>query len=317
MREQLEISNSTCVNEDEEAHLENISIVFLTMCIFSSFFAFLAIILYKKYYSRFLFKQTARVIMLISITDILRCFHGIYMSVNYIKTKTPIENVAFCDFLGVWYNIFNDMTLFGVFMISLFYYKCIHDSLARFEKKAGFAVFCFAIIPFFEENYGVIDGGLICWTQGYYTRIICLYIPFWVTFLGSLFCIIKGNLIQGVASDWKLMVFPLIIFLCWGPGFLRRVLENDGCFIYWSMYMMYISFPLAGILNPLAYLFIDDDFRKRLFDAIRNFICCDLGKNNKDDIGTPSTQNNQVSKVSDRNDHAPLVVPIINHESYS
>ena len=74
----------------------------------------------------------------------------------------------------------------------------------------------------------------------------------------------------GIKSDLKILVFPVILLVCWIFPFIRRIAEdenhqNNKHYIIWLMYMVRIAIPLIGVLNPIGYLYFDDEFRKFWF----------------------------------------------------
>lgn len=263
-------------NEDQQEELIDVAKVFLIFSIISLIFASFSIFIYYKYHDQFQSKTTARVVILISIADILRCAFGIYLTIRYISDQSDITNVGLCSTLGFIHNFYESLTHFCPFLIPLLTYRSINHSIKTFEKKAYFCCFIiiivFCSIPFWflfleDGGYQPVDGGMICFIKNSYVIICCLHVPIAVTCVGSFFLIYKIYKKTGQTSDLKMLVFPLIIVVTRLAAYIRRPKEDSdgGHYLIWLMYIMRIMLPVSGILNPIGYLYFDDEFRKFLF----------------------------------------------------
>ena len=270
--------------EDQKEPLRNVAIVFLTSCIFSYFFAAFSIFVYYKHHDKFRNITIPRVVMLISVADILRCVCGMYLAIRYIIDQSDITDVGLCSSLGFIINFYECITHLANFLIPLLTYRSITHSIKSFEKKAYLCClivtivlssipFCFLFLE--DGGYQPVDGGMICFIKNYYLRIFCFYGPFLVTLVGSFIFIFLIYKITEQTSDLKMLVFPAIIFVCWIFALIRRIAEdenhqNNKHYIIWLMYLMRITLPLFGVLNPIGYLYFDDDFRNFWFGTFSN-----------------------------------------------
>ena len=270
-------------NEDQQEELRRVAIVFLSFCIISFLFAAFSIFIYYKHNDKFRTITAARVVMLISVADVLRCVFGIGLTIRYINEQSDITDVGLCSALGFMHNFYECMTHFCTFLIPILAYRSIHHPIESFEKKAYlcclFIIIVFSSIPFWflflvDGGYQPVDGGMICFIENYYLRIVCLYVPFVVTFFGSLIFIYLIYDTTEQTSDLKMLVFPLIILICWLAAFSRRVAEDvkdqKNDYIFWLMYLMRITIPISGVLNPIGYLYFDEEFRTFWFGTFSN-----------------------------------------------
>lgn len=261
-----------------DKHTQIITILYLTASIFSVLFSFISIFLYTKY-ATLSHNYAAKIIVLLSIADICGWTPGIITSFQTLisqKTQNEIDGAA-CVFLAVWKTFFNHMTNVCVLLIGFFLFLNVYlqKNPHSFQKLLYFISFLLivilTVIPLINDDYGDVDGST-CWIQGYYMRIGVFYLPLIIMLVLDFFfiglTIHKINKMElMVEYQRKLIVkfisFPIIMLICWGPGTLKRFLDNiiDEDSLLFLKYLQYMLMPLQGVFNPLAYLFINDTLR--------------------------------------------------------
>ena len=281
-----ELSPITSEDTILDANTYAITLLYLIASIVSVLFSGISIFLYIKYASLD-HNYAAKLIVLLSIADICGWTPGIITAFETLLTqKTQNQfNGASCIFLAVWKTFFNNMTNVCVLLIGFFLFlnvylgKNPHD----FQKVVYFLslliVIILTVIPGITNDYGDVDGST-CWIQGYYMRLGVFYLPLLIMlvldFIFISITINKINKLQLMAEyQRKLIVkfisFPIIMFICWGPGTLKRLLDNsvNADSLLFLKYLMYILMPLQGVFNPLAYLFINDTLRYKILSFFK------------------------------------------------
>lgn len=270
------------MNDDHETGLDTntkiITYLYLVISFISVVFSIICVIFYYKY-TYFKNNYAAKLIVLLSIADIFGWTPGIITSLQtIIENQTQNEfSESGCVFMAIWKTFFNNMTNVCVLMIAVFLYINInlernpHDFQKRCYILAFFIIVVLTVIPLAIDEYGDVDGST-CWIKGYYMRLGVFYIPFIVmVFLDIVLTGITIHKIRKINGQKKSLIvkfisFPVIMIFCWGPGTVKRILDNfmDENDLIVLKYIMYINMPLQGILNPIAYLFINDSLRSKL-----------------------------------------------------
>lgn len=274
------------MSSDFDTNAKIIAYIYLILSIVSVLFSVICVFLYVKF-ANISNNYAAKLIVFLSLADICGWTPGIITTFESIieqKSQNELDNAS-CIFLAVWKTFFNNMTNVCVLLIGFFLFVNVYlqRNPQKFQNLVYFAAFLIililTIIPAITDNYGDVDGST-CWIQGYYMRLAVFYIPviviliidfvfIWLTIQKirklELMPQYQRNLII------KFVSFPIIMLVCWGPGTLKRILDNsvneeDLLFL---KYLMYILMPLQGVFNPLAYLFINDQLRFRFLSFFR------------------------------------------------
>ena len=176
--------------EDQQEDLKNVAIVFLTFSIICFFITTYWIFVYYRH--KFPNPTIPKLVMFISGLDVLRCVLGVVFTIRYINDQNDIENVGLCSTLGFMCSFYECLTHLVTFLIPLITYRSLTHSIKSFEPKAYLCCLLVTIvissIPFFflDGGYQPVDGGMICFIKNDSLRIFCVYVPFVVTFVGSL-----------------------------------------------------------------------------------------------------------------------------------
>lgn len=239
--------------------------------IFTSFFIY--------FYIRFgdILKNFAcQLVLILSISDMCCWSMILIMDVYILSTGIPateFENTN-CQIIGFFLHLNSIITIIIVFLISFLIYLTVVWNLDILKYGriiiaiSILILILLCIVPFFLNDYGASDEQL-CWLKGAYSSFFEYYFIIIIILIID-FYFIRKTLIkinkQPYNENYKLKLkkylifFPFIFLICFSIGALKSILElMDIDIPYWITIIDYTLQPLNGLLNPLAYMLINDN----------------------------------------------------------
>jgi len=255
-----------------------------------------------------------RLVFFVSCSDFCACVFQLF---GDPQTKT------LCQLQGFGENVFTLSSFMWVTAIAIVI-NAIRVKYERFPKEK-YLLWCHSIIwpsslvisilPFFSDSYGHAGGW--CWIKDFDAidriwRIVCFY-----SILLLIFCYLVYVYFRlyrylsaedEVSNDSqamlrKVIVFPLVIFVCYFFGFIRRLLEVIGLVHppFWLAVVHVSTSSLLGLGNAIVYGAINSRVRHKLFQQ-----CCKSSSKSDQDARKDSIiqmeaevrQNDKTRKVS-------------------
>lgn len=298
----------------------------LATCSLSVFMSSFLAFLYFKYAS---IKNSfpSQLIVAMAILDVItwtiRIIATIFRIIAGATFEVKERNI--CVLSGFLFSFLNLITFFIILFISFGIYSQSHLSIniSNFKRICSsliiFPSLILAVVPVFTQSYGELDH-IKCWIKDRTILIITFYIPLWCVFASTVFFIVSAifklkrlpiNSHFTSKLIYKISLFPLIMFICWTPSSIYRVLNSDTVYLE---ILTYVLVPLQGVLNPIAYGLINEKIEKKM-KAFFGWNCNEMndtitgGENeittvnmlSDDDIGleeVETEENNTINKES-------------------
>lgn len=312
----------------QSSKYENLIIcIDLATCSLSVFMSSFLTFLYFKYTS---IKKSfpCQLIVTMAILDVITWTIRIIATIYRINVGMTFEvkERNLCILSGFLFSFINLITFLIILVISFGIYSQSHLSIniSNFKMTCTsliiFPSFILSIIPIFTQSYGEIDH-IKCWIKDRTILLITFYVPLWLVFVSTAFFILSAifklkrlpiNFLSEKKLIYKISLFPIIMFICWTPSSIYRVLNSD--FIYLEI-LTYMVVPLQGVLNPIAFGLINERIEKKM----KAFFCCNCTEMN-DNITDGENEINSFNTLTANNIGLEEVdneeVNTINKESY-
>ena len=232
----------------------------------------------------------SQLILILAISDLF-CWGQLLITNLYLLISGEQINSfdpSLCIYIAYFQNLSSFITLVTVFLISFSIYlstvKNIVITKYRFKLclAAVFFVFIFSSLPFFTSDYGQTDT-VICWIVGKPMKFFSYYFIILLIGLIDFYCIIKALHVIKKLPILPLMktklrrhliLFPLIFLFTFAAGFFNSTLNffRPDSRIPWLEALDFLLEPMDGVLNPLAYMLINEQVQqgiKKFFDCSR------------------------------------------------
>lgn len=278
------------------------AITLLVSCSLSVISTGLFLIFYVKY-GEFKNNFASQLILILALCDLL-CWGQCLVTSIYILAKNTVAyefNESLCVYLAYIVNFSSLSVLITVFLISFSIYLSTVRNIVitRYQLLlwfiAAFFVLIMSFLPFLVDEYGPVDG-VLCWVTGKNMKFFSYYILILLIFIVDYYCIIKTLfVIRRLPLQAKvkmklrrhLILFPLIFIFSFSAGLINSIITviNPEIDIFWLEVLDYVLEPTDGILNPIAYMLINEKMAK----GIKEFF---FGKKKKN-------INNEESMISD------------------
>lgn len=280
---------------DDYSFIKAISL--LVSCSLSVISTGLFLIFYVKY-GEFKNNFASQLILILALCDLLCWGQCLVTSIYILANNTVVSefNGSLCVYLAYIVNLSSLSILITVFLISFSIYLSTVRNIVitRYQLMlwfiAAFFVLIMSILPFLVNEYGPVDG-VLCWVTGknmkffsYYVWILLIFIVDYYCILKTLFVIRKLPLQAKVKIKLRrhLILFPLIFIFSFSAGLINSIIAviNPEINIFWLEVLDYILEPTDGILNPIAYMLINEKMAK----GIKQFFFGKKNKSNNEDL---------------------------------
>jgi len=230
----------------------------------------------------------SQLILVLSISDLF-CYAQLLITNLYLlitQNKISSFDKCLCIYLAYFQNLASITVLITVFLISFSIYLSTVKNvvIAKYKFRLCLAaVFFVAIVsslPFITGDYGQTDT-ILCWIVGKPMKFFSYYFIILVIFLIDFYCIIKAltvikklPILDPMKTKLRrhLILFPLIFLFCFSAWFINSIIDffKPEFEVYWLEAVDYVFEPLDGVLNPLAYMLINEQVQ----NGIKQFFTC-------------------------------------------
>ena len=260
-------------------------ITMIVSCFFSVFFNASFLCFYIRF-GQIRNNFASQLILILSICDLLCWGQSLLMNLYLLFTDQTVYDFqdSLCISLAFLMNLSSMTIMITIFLISFSIYLStvknivITDHKFKLYFSAIFFIIILSALPFITNDYGKADS-MLCWIVGKPMSFFSYYLVIWVIFLidfyfiaRTLYVIKKLPIVEHLKIKLKrhLILFPLIFIFSYSAGFLNSFI---GLFyekgIFWLGIVDYVLEPMDGVLNPLAYMLINDKVR----NGIKSFLC--------------------------------------------
>ena len=265
---------------DEVAKLISFFCSSTASVIFTSIF----LIFYIKY-GQIRNNFASQLILILAFADLL-CWSQTVITNLYLLSVNDTNdsfNDSVCIYLAYVINLSSMTILIIVFLISFSIYLSTVRNIVITDHKfeiwfgATWIILILSTLPFITGDYGRTDH-VLCWIAGKPMKFFSYYMIILVIFVIDFYCIIKTlqvikklPILASVKTRLKrhLILFPLIFIFSFSAGLINSIicLINPDLNIYWLEVLDYILEPMDGVLNPLAYMLINE----KVYKGVKQF----------------------------------------------
>lgn len=250
--------------------------IYLVLCVFSVSISFFPLYFGFKNSSQRTF-YAGKIIVFLSIFDIFAWIPGIITSALVLDDSNlnDLKESPLCVALGFIRALSNMFTAFLILIMGIFLsYHIVSEKSPIFLEKYLYGFFfvlavLFTSSPFMfdDEGYGNLDA-FTCSVKKEIFKIYSFYYPCLIIMLIDLLILslaIKKiwtydlELKAKLRISFKIMVFLLILIVCWFPWTFIRIYYKDKITTldHRIITTAYVLMPVQGILNPIAFYFLN------------------------------------------------------------
>lgn len=208
-------------------------------------------------------------------------FSNLFMNIilftggNLQNIDTKVDGLL-CKIFGFLMNVFEifEASIIAGISACLYFSICKNRDPDIYEKKIWIFLIVFSmglsILPFFSNGYGGTDQ-IQCWIKNNTNALCMFYVP--MSFIFILIIVSLFKCYRSLGNDFKktafLFVFPLIFLIAYIFPILRRILtlfdKNEGNFLFALYYLSYILFLLKGIVDSVAYCYLNRFLKNTIY----------------------------------------------------
>lgn len=299
----------------DEEKMQIKSIAFLISCSLSVICTGLFLIFFLRY-GKLKDNFASQLILVLAISDLI-CWAQCFITILYVLISgTPANefNEGICIYIGYIVNLSALVILITVFLISFSIYLstvkniCITKYQVRIWLISAGIALILSFLPFIFSAYGPVDS-VLCWVVSKQVKFYSYYFLILLIFFIDYFCIVRAlAVINRLPLQYQVKVklrrhlifFPLVFIFSFSAGLINSIISVllPDLDIFWLEVLDYILEPLDGILNPIAYMLINEKMMK----GIRRFFGMKVEKSDSDENLINSEEDKQVKLAAKDSD---------------